>query len=116
MKTKEILQSLASIMFIISGVMGYAFVYDVEPLTSQKHYSMERDTYNHTIDSHYDPFPSFESWVAEQDQKEQRFHDWIAAIADRVGLEAAGCFDPWYQDTTTGHSACAPDNWASGRD
>lgn len=93
--------------------MIYAYVYDVEPCTPEKHYEMERDIYHHS--SHFDgnEFPSFEQWMGEQAATEERRNAWIRSVLDEAGYQCAETFDPWY-DRASNLSAAAPENGTKG--
>lgn len=113
---KRLLTYLSFTLFLLTGIMTYALVYDIEPISQEKSYCMERDIYNRSDESWNYDFPSFDEWVAENDRREARFYEWISSVGQEIGKEAAACFDPWasYQDTREGHAAAAPDNWAKG--
>jgi|SRR5665213_1457437 len=91
--TREITKAASITLFLTAGVMCYAFVYDVEPILPEKHYTMDRDIYNRSLDSHYEPFPDFNTWLGQQEEKEQRFHDWVMAVFDETKRQSADLFD-----------------------
>lgn len=98
--------------FILAGIMLHAFVFDCEPLSIEKHYEIEKDVFNHSDLSHYGEFPNFADWCAEQNRKEERYHEWLANIADKVGDSAIAAFE-WnvgqaIQNTREGSAAEAP--------
>lgn len=76
-------------LFILSGVMAYAYVYDVEPLTAEKCYKFERDAYNRSNDSAYNEFPGFQEWMAQEIDREQRMHAWLDGVLLQIGTEVA---------------------------
>lgn len=111
--------NFAAIMFFfLAGAMCYAYVYDVEPISPQKAYGLERDVFNRHNDDHYREFPSFGEWLADQDDREARMRDWTNGFLNQVGSEFEGCWD-WcnlWPSTNEGHAAAAPENWNNGRD
>ncbi len=113
---KTILTYLSFMLFLLTGIMTYALVYDIEPISQEKAYSLERDIYNRSDESWKSDFPSFNEWIAENDRQQARFYEWVSAIGQEVGRQSASTFDPWfdYQDTSQGAAAAAPDNWARG--
>ncbi len=111
---RDFLNGLAFFMFGLAGAMAYAFVYDVEPLSPEKVYSIERDVFMRTNDDWNRDFPTFQEWMNCQTRQEERFHEWLASLSQTIGIEAAIALDPWYQDTREGHAGVAPDNWAKG--
>ncbi len=76
-------------LFILSGVMSYAYVYDVEPFTQEKHYQLERDAYSRSNDAAYNDFPSFTEWCSQEADREQRMYEWACAVAQQIGVEVA---------------------------
>jgi len=116
----SVLKLLCFSMFMLTGGLICAFVFDCEPLSEEKHYHIERDAFNHNRDrcDWNSEFPSFSEWKDHQDKSESRMREWLNNVKDEIGYQAAETFDPWYerpeQDTSCSHSACAPDNWASG--
>lgn len=113
---KRLLNYSAIALFLTAGAMTYAYVFDVEPLTAEKVYAMERDIFLHSDENWHSDFPCFNDWITARGEQEARFNDWLAAISREIGIEAAITLDPWYQpnDTTVGHAGSAPDNWAKG--
>lgn len=117
MRARRILILILLLLSIVWIGTIYAFVLDCEPLTAVDHYEHERSDYEHSFecfpDRDYPSFPDFESWLAENQQKEDRMHEWLANIAEGVAEGSAVSFDPWY-DTRDSQGASAPDNWARG--
>lgn len=92
-------------LFICSGVMAYAYVYDVEPFTAEKWYSLERDVYNHSDRAMCADFPTFNEWLAEQDNKERRLNEYLADLRHKLAEDVADCFDWTRPDPTQPMSA-----------
>jgi len=106
---RKLLKLMAYAMFTLSGVMAYAYVYDVEPLTAEKHYQLERDAYNRSNDAAYNDFPGFSEWVAQQADREGRMHEWFAAVLQQIGEEAAYSFD-WTRNVDASEPM-SPEQW-----
>lgn len=83
---------------IFIGSVIYAYVYDVEPLTPEKHYQIERNVFMHSDDSHWGDFPSFPDWLAEQDRKDLALKDYLSDLKHRLGQEVAYAFDWTMED------------------
>ena len=77
-----------------AGGMLYAFVFDCEPLSEATLYEMDRDVFNHSNDDWNNEFMSFGEWIQHQEEREDRFHQWIYNISDEIGIEFAQIFDP----------------------
>ena len=117
MRTREILLNISLFLLILWMGTVYAFVFDCEPLTAYDHYQHERSDYEHSYecfpDRDYPSFPSFENWVVENEQGEERMHQWLTNIAERAAEGSAIAFDPWH-DTRDAQGGVAPDNWNRG--
>jgi hypothetical protein len=85
--------TLSRLLFCLAGGMCFAFVYDVEPLSQEKVYALERDTFSRTNDNFNREFPSFGEWVAEQEGRESRMKDYLSALGQKLGEEVAYTFD-----------------------
>ncbi len=113
----KVLYCLSFILFGFAGGMLYAFVFDVEPLSPDKVYSLERAAFNRSNDDWNREFPSFGEWMNEREKGEQKFRDWLCAVVHEFGCEFAASFDPsidpwsgYYVDLREGQPAAAPDN------
>lgn len=115
MNLSNVLRCISFIMFGISAGLTYAFVLDIEPLSPEKSYALEKDIYNQSHDGDWNgSFPSYEVWLDQREESENRLHDYLISLSEEIGVQAAITFDPWYQDTREGHGAQAPDDWARG--
>lgn len=85
----KLLNTLAFCMFLFGGVLAYAYVFDVEPLSAEKVYSLEKDVFNHSDAGMYGDFPAFSDWLAEQDQRENRMSDYLYQLGLQVGRDYA---------------------------
>lgn len=115
---KRILELLSFCMFVLAGGMIYAFVFDVEPLTAEKRYELDRSTFYHSDDCGYRDFPSFDQWIANEEAKEAMFHEWLVNIGNKAGEEWVDTCN-WavgYRDTREGYAGAAPENAMNGRD
>ena len=90
---KKLLNFMAFAMFFLTGVMTYAYVYDIEPLSEAKHYQLERDAYNRTNDAAYNEFPSLEQWREGNAEREARMYEWASGVFQQIGEDAAYAFD-----------------------
>jgi len=113
----RILNTSSLVMFLLAGGMTYAYVFDVDPISPEKTYLLERDYFNRTNDNWNLEFPSYGEWLSHREEGEQRFKDWIIQKTEEFGLEFAACFDPnidpysgKYVDLRQGHPASAPEN------
>lgn len=86
---RRFLNFMCITMTFLLGGMLYAYVYDVEPFTQEKHYQMERDVYYRSVDAGYGDFPSYSQWVAEQETREMLFRDYVHELVRELGLEFA---------------------------
>lgn len=118
---RKILNRLSFFLFILSAVMTYAFVYDVEPVDPVKEYLLEKEAFDRSNSDWFREFPDFQDWVNDQVRREERLKEWTESVKQEIGDSAAAAFDPWYdpnsgyyKDLTEGHPAAAPENWATG--
>lgn len=108
---RDILNALAFFCFCLGGAFLYAFVFDVEPLTAEKHYSLERDIFYHSDIGRESNFPSFDVWLAEQNDRDARFHEYLSNLASKVGHEYAEIWEPGI----CANSHWSPEEWAYDR-
>lgn len=116
--TKILLSVLTACLFLLTGGIIYAHVYDIEPISPEKQYCLEREVFNRTNDNWAREFPNYPDWLEQNDQREQRMHEWIGNLVDRTGVEFAQIFDPSaksiYPGSNTDYSAAAPENPTRG--
>jgi hypothetical protein len=120
---KNIVLNISYALFVLTGVMAYAFVFDCEPIDPIKEYALDRDCFNRNNGDWNREFPSYAEWLGETERSEEKFHEWVHSVFHEVALQSAEIFDPWYQrppdnswDTREGQGSCAPENWVSGKD
>lgn len=74
-----------------------AYVYDIEPVTEEKHYQQECQAYNRSEHFDHESFPSFSEWQAQNDERDQRASDYISSLVQQVGKDFADAVD-WTRD------------------
>lgn len=117
MKIKRIFEISALILFLSAGVMIYAHVYDVDPVSPEKEYLLERHNFERTNDNWNAEFPSFGDWLAERDKAGDKAAEWLDKLITDLGLEFAASFDPAVAqklDNREGQAAAAPENAMKG--
>lgn len=111
MRAQLVIEYISYGLFTLSGAMSYAYVYDVEPLTAEKHYVIERDAYNRSRDFCFNDFPSFDRWLDEQAERDNRMKEWFAAVAQDIGQQSADAFSWGYGSNIDASIPMSAEQW-----
>jgi len=76
-------KSLFPAAFLLTGGTCHAYVFDLEVISPEHHYEMDRDIYNHSRDRVDVEYYTFQEWEASNERREERMHEWaIGILAD----------------------------------
>lgn len=108
----NILKYTSYLLFTISFGMIYAYVYDIEPLTEEKSYQLERQDYNRSDHFDHECFPSFNEWQAQNNARDQRASDYLSALVQQVGTDFAECWE-WADYSRDASQPMSHEQWKS---
>jgi hypothetical protein len=111
----KICYALSATLFFIAGGILCAYVYDVEYVSPEKRYQMDRYEYDRRNPAGIVDFPSFQEWVKEEAHKEARLEDYISVLTQKIGEGAADTFD-WTRDNKSSNQETWQDRTSQGRD
>jgi hypothetical protein len=115
---RTLLNWLSIAMFCLAGGMAYAYVYDVDPIPQEKIYLMERAVFNRDSHGYEGSFPCYEQWIEDNEAKEEKFHEYLRNLSEKLGKEIGNCFDvyPGWRDRELASMSAAEFARDRGRD
>ena len=77
---------LAFFCFLMASASAY--VYDVEYISPEKRYEIDKRIYEFQMESQghtiYQEYPHFFKWMQLQEDREKRFFDWLKTVAKKL--------------------------------
>ena len=71
-------------VFLSFCCSAYSYVYDVEYISPEKRYSLEKQVYEVSMQKKgialYAEFPDYFKWLQIQGDREKKFYDWLKAF------------------------------------
>lgn len=88
---------VATSLTIITGGLLHAYVFDVEYISPETRYEIERSESNRSTVDGLSDFPSFETWLGQQENSEKKMNEYLAQVYKEFGQECAATLDPWWE-------------------
>lgn len=82
----------AILCFLLAASITVAYVYDVEPVSPEKEYILEKEAFERQNECWAREFPCFAEWCAHRESCDARFLEWIGNLTAEAANEfAASC-------------------------
>lgn len=82
----------AFLCFLTATTLLVAYVYDLDPVSPEKEYTLEKEAFDRNNDSWSREFPCFTEWCERRLEADARFREWLGRIGTEFSAEfAASC-------------------------